>query len=135
MNEALISIIKSQFVRRGSLRLKPCCCTAGKLTIGVGRNLDDCGISQKEAYALLNNDIRNCKQQLCDEIPVTYSSLDELRQFVLQLFSEQNKSIMTLSNWLMCWVIAGPSSWTPAVSCLWGCSSSSSSFSCLQIDA
>jgi lysozyme len=83
MTEALMNRIKSQLVRHEGLRLKPYRCTAGKLTIGVGRNLDDCGISQKEAYALLDNDIRNCEQQLLDEIPVIYSALDEVRQSVL----------------------------------------------------
>jgi len=39
------------------LRLRPYRCTAGKLTIGVGRNLDDNGITQAEAFALLENDI------------------------------------------------------------------------------
>lgn len=39
------------------LRLKPYRCTAGKLTIGIGRNLDDTGITKAEAYELLSNDI------------------------------------------------------------------------------
>jgi lysozyme len=30
------------------LRLKPYRCTAGKTSIGYGRNLDDVGISQRE---------------------------------------------------------------------------------------
>ena len=83
MTEALMNRIKSQLVRHEGLRLKPYRCTADKLTIGIGRNLDDCGISQKEAYALLDNDIRNCEQQLLDEIPVIYNALDEVRQSVL----------------------------------------------------
>lgn len=41
------------------LRLKPYECTAGKLTIGYGRNLDDNGISEVEANALLDNDINS----------------------------------------------------------------------------
>lgn len=39
------------------LRLKPYECTAGKLSIGYGRNLDDNGISEVEANALLDNDL------------------------------------------------------------------------------
>lgn len=38
-------------------RDKPYRCTAGKLTIGYGRNLDDVGISNREATILLYNDI------------------------------------------------------------------------------
>ena len=63
MTEALMNRIKAQLVRHEGLRLKPYRCTAGKLTIGIGRNLDDCGISQTEAYLLLENDIRNCEKQ------------------------------------------------------------------------
>jgi lysozyme len=44
-------------IRDEGLRLKPYRCTAGKLTIGVGRNLDDVGISEKEAMEMLKNDI------------------------------------------------------------------------------
>ncbi len=39
------------------LRLKPYTCTAGKLTIGYGRNLDDVGINKTEAEYLLTQDI------------------------------------------------------------------------------
>jgi lysozyme len=39
------------------LRLKPYTCTAGKLTIGYGRNLDDMGINKAEAEHLLAQDI------------------------------------------------------------------------------
>ena len=51
--------IKEQLVRHEGLRMKPFRCTAGKLTIGIGRNLDDYGISQTESYVLLENDIQN----------------------------------------------------------------------------
>jgi len=39
------------------LRLKPYKDSVGKLTIGIGRNLDDVGISKSEALLLLQNDI------------------------------------------------------------------------------
>jgi lysozyme len=38
------------------LRFKPYKCTAGKLTIGYGHNLDDLGISQRVADLLLKED-------------------------------------------------------------------------------
>ncbi len=34
-------------------RLKPYRCTAGKLTIGVGRNLDDRGITKEDLFQAL----------------------------------------------------------------------------------
>jgi lysozyme len=39
--------------RDEALRLKPYRDTVGKLTIGYGRNLDDCGISRDEAEVML----------------------------------------------------------------------------------
>ncbi len=83
MTEALMNRIKAQLIRHEGLRLKPYRCTAGKLTIGIGRNLDDRGISQKEAYAMLERDIQDCEQWLIDEIPEVYNKLDEVRQSVL----------------------------------------------------
>ena len=83
MTESLLNRIKAQLVRHEGLRLKPYRCTAGKLTIGIGRNLDDRGISQKEAYAMLERDIMDFEQQLLDEIPETYSGIDEVRQSVI----------------------------------------------------
>ena len=60
--------LRADLVRDEGLKLKPYRCTAGKLSIGVGRNLDDNGISKSEAMALLDNDLswvfddldRNC---------------------------------------------------------------------------
>ncbi|GAB1468051.1 hypothetical protein MASR2M64_07540 [Candidatus Cloacimonadota bacterium] len=102
MTDTLMNRIKSQLVRHEGLRLKLYRCTAGKLTIGVGRNLDDCGISQKEAYALLDNDILNCEQQLLDEIPVIYNALDEARQSVLlnMCFNLGLKGLLGFNNTL-----------------------------------
>ena len=83
MEAKLLEHIKEQLVRHEGLRLKPYRCTAGKLTIGYGRNLEDCGISQSEANVLLDNDIQNCEKQLLDEIPEIYNGLDEIRKSVL----------------------------------------------------
>jgi len=43
--------------RDEGIRLKPYLDTVGKLTIGIGRNLDDVGISPREARYLLSNDL------------------------------------------------------------------------------
>ena len=54
-----------QFIRQNEgLKLKPYTCTAGKLTIGYGRNLTDKGITVAEADYLLSNDIN----EACDNI-------------------------------------------------------------------
>jgi lysozyme len=83
MEPSIMNQAKAQLVRHEGLRLKPYRCTAGKLTIGVGRNLEDKGISQQEAYELLENDIRECEVQLLTEIPDIYLSLDINRKVVL----------------------------------------------------
>jgi lysozyme len=49
--------VAEQLLVDEGLRLKPYRCTAGRLTIGVGRNLDDKGISHAEALVLLQNDL------------------------------------------------------------------------------
>lgn len=43
--------------RHEGLRLKPYVDTAGKQTIGIGRNLTDVGISEDEALTMLANDL------------------------------------------------------------------------------
>lgn len=53
-----MSKIKELLIRHEGLKLKPYFCTSGKLTIGVGRNLDDKGITESEALYLLDNDIK-----------------------------------------------------------------------------
>lgn len=51
-------------------------------TVGVGRNLRDVGISESEAFILLNNDIDRTVQDLDRELP-WWRQLDEMRQHVL----------------------------------------------------
>lgn len=54
--------LEKDLIRDEGLRLKPYHCTAGKLTIGYGRNLDDNGISEEEALSMLRNDIATSRQ-------------------------------------------------------------------------
>lgn len=67
--------------RHEGLRLKPYKCTAGKLTIGYGRNLEDNGISQYEAEQMLFNDIQHCYTNLVKLS--CWNKLDEARKAVL----------------------------------------------------
>ncbi|MCP4536925.1 MAG: glycoside hydrolase family protein, partial [Chloroflexi bacterium] len=52
-----IDTLKADLIRDEGLKLKPYTDTVGKLTIGVGRNLDDVGITEDEADYLLGNDV------------------------------------------------------------------------------
>jgi len=56
--------IVDDLIRDEGLRLKPYRCPAGKLTIGVGRNLDDVGITEDEARVLLSGDILRAESTL-----------------------------------------------------------------------
>lgn len=68
------------------LRLKPYKCTAGKLTIGYGRNLDDVGISQAEADMMFERDFARAEadvRRLCKEFGIDVENLIEQRFYVL----------------------------------------------------
>ena len=72
-----------QLIEHEGLKLKPYYCPAGKLTIGVGRNLEDKGISQKEAAFLLKNDIDECISDLEDLFKEKFDSFPEQVKIVL----------------------------------------------------
>jgi len=56
--------LEKMLIRHEGMELKPYYCPAGKLTIGVGRNIEDNGITESEALYLLRMDIRRCKNEL-----------------------------------------------------------------------
>jgi lysozyme len=64
------------------VRLKPYRDTVGKLTIGIGRNLDDRGITREEAEYLLSNDISDVWLRLVSLLPF-FARLDTVRQSIL----------------------------------------------------
>lgn len=77
-----ISNLKDQLVRDEELRLKPYTDSVGKLTIGIGRNLTDKGVSLQEAYTLLANDITAAAADLQTTFPWT-ETLDDVRRAAL----------------------------------------------------
>lgn len=74
--------IRNELIRDEGVRLKPYMDSVGKLTIGVGRNLDDVGITSNEAAMLLDNDILLTMSALDRSLP-WWRELDENRQRVL----------------------------------------------------
>lgn len=74
--------LAEQLKTHEGLRLKPYKDTIGKLTIGIGRNLEDKGISEKEALSMLNNDVDEFYSKLAKKIP-WFLNLDDARQNVL----------------------------------------------------
>lgn len=72
----VINLAKASLIKHEGYRQHAYKCTAGKTTVGVGRNLDDKGISEKEAEYLLDNDIVECIQDLA-----TFSYWNKLNEY------------------------------------------------------
>lgn len=70
-------------IRHEGVSLFPYTDTVGKITLGVGRNLTDCGISRAEAFYLLANDIVDVNASLLREYPWCVT-LDPVRADVLR---------------------------------------------------
>lgn len=64
------------------LRLKPYRCTAGKLTIGYGRNLEDGGLTETEADYLLVSDVARAVRAAA-HVVANFARLNPVRQAVL----------------------------------------------------
>ncbi|MHC1700056.1 MAG: hypothetical protein AB9900_03625 [Humidesulfovibrio sp.] len=74
-----------QLIVDEGLRLKPYRCTAGRLTIGVGRNLDDRGITRSEALLLLDNDIKACWGQLATALPWVVQAPEAVQEVLVNM--------------------------------------------------
>jgi len=74
--------LQKLLIKHEGFRQFPYVCTAGRLTIGIGRNIQDRGLSLDEAMYLLNNDIKQCEQELTQYLP-EYANLCEMRKIVL----------------------------------------------------
>lgn len=74
--------LAEQLKKHEGLKLKPYTDTVGKLTLGIGRNLEDKGITEQEALFMLNNDVDYFYSKLCQRIN-WMKTLDDARQNVL----------------------------------------------------
>lgn len=74
--------LEDMLVRHEGLRLYPYEDSVGKVTIGIGRNLDDKGISKDEAYMMLRNDI--AEVQVEAYTLSWYRHLNEARKLVIE---------------------------------------------------
>jgi len=77
-----INKLKEELTRDEGFRSKPYRCTANKLTIGIGRNIEDVGITEEEAKYLLDNDVRRIIAELDILIP-WWDDLTDARQRAL----------------------------------------------------
>jgi lysozyme len=76
-----MTTLEQMLIADEGLELKPYRCTGDKLTIGIGRNLDDVGISRDEALYLLANDIKRVERGLMSNS--TFNALDESRKIAI----------------------------------------------------
>lgn len=77
MNPHIVAILK----RDEGVKLFPYQDTVGKWTIGVGRNLDDIGLSMDEVEYLLGNDLKRTEME-ARRFP-WYAGLDDVRKAVV----------------------------------------------------
>lgn len=68
----------AELERDEDLRLFPYEDSVGKLSIAIGRNLDDVGLTREECYYLARNDIRRALAD-CEKFP-WFHKLDGVRQ-------------------------------------------------------
>lgn len=75
-------IARAQIIIDEGKRNKPYRDTVGKLTIGVGRNLDDKGLSDGEIAILLEHDINDAEQDARALVP-NFDRMSDARKAVL----------------------------------------------------
>lgn len=78
----IISDIYTQLRRDEGEKLFPYIDTKGKTTIGIGRNLTDCGISRDEMQVLFGNDTAKWITTLNEKLPY-FQNLDAATKGVL----------------------------------------------------
>ena len=74
--------LKETLIRHEGIRLKPYKDSMGKITIGIGRNLDDMGISTEEAGLMFLNDLDRVERELLTNFK-WLPALSDVRQEVL----------------------------------------------------
>lgn len=91
-----ISNVKDLLTLHEGVRRFPYRCTAGKLTIGVGFNLDDVGLYPEEINFILANRIERTEAEVERTFP-WYHELDDVRKAVI-VDMAYNMGMATLSQ-------------------------------------
>jgi lysozyme len=74
--------LRQQLIAHEGLRRRPYRCTAGKLTIGIGRNLEDRDLSMATIAQMFDEDISECESDLGGSFG-WFAALDPVRQRAL----------------------------------------------------
>jgi lysozyme len=97
----MITNLLDQLKRDEGLRLTPYRCTAGKLTIGYGRNLEDVGISKEEAEFLLASDAAKAQISVAKALPwITKLTLPRQAVLVNMCFNMGIAGLLKFKNTL-----------------------------------
>ena len=84
--------LKNLLIKHEGIKLNPYYCTAGKFTIGIGRNLTDKGISNDEALYLLENDIVEFAKDLNNIFPNFYTFSDNRQMALIDMIFNLGRS-------------------------------------------
>jgi len=77
--------LRNTLIRHEGLKLLPYKCTAGKLTLGVGRNIEDRGISKETAMQMLDEDIEICLNELMERLDYFENLPTEVQETLVNL--------------------------------------------------
>ena len=106
MTDTSRAALEAQLIRHEGMRLKPYRDSVGKLTIGVGRNLDDVGVSREEVMFMLGNDITKHVSECVVAFP-WFEAMDEIRQRAVAdlCFNMGLTKLLTFKNTLKCFAL------------------------------
>jgi len=109
-NQIFLDRIVEMLKRHEGLRLHPYRCSQDKLTCGIGRNLEDKGISNEEALYLLNNDIKEVQEELTKNWGVWRTLPEKARMVCIDMTFQmgivgfmrfrKTRKLMELGKWL-----------------------------------
>jgi|WetSurMetagenome_2_1015567.scaffolds.fasta_scaffold41596_2 lysozyme len=92
---------KEILARHEGVKLLPYVDTVGKITIGIGRNLTDRGISTPEAYILFENDYEIAKMEVAKKLPWTVQIPPDCREVLINMcFNMGITRLMKFINFL-----------------------------------
>ena len=90
-HEALIEDLK----RDEGFRQFPYKCPSDKLTIGIGRNIEDNGITEEEAEYLCHNDVGRCVAEAREIFPAFPILPDNVKRAVINMLFQLGRTRFT----------------------------------------
>lgn len=85
MNENQLDRVRKRLIAEEGLELQLYHCTAGKITIGVGRNVEDRGITHDTAMQMLDEDIDICVGELEKNLSWFADAPDKIQEVLIDL--------------------------------------------------